>query len=209
MSNNALNKSVAGFLAKVLQLDSGTQKTVTAKMGFVINGTPMSQPQVLAKLKQIEGVFSDIDDARNVLKQKVAARRAAIPAAKLFVAAYEAALKAQFGVQSPLLETFGISIQKPRAARSAEKNVLAAAQGRRTRRIRGTKGPKQKAAITLTGEPGLVVVSPTGELLPDLAKAPIAPGVEAPQSPSAAPASPASGGSGSGSNSGTGSGSAK
>lgn len=87
-------------------------------------------------------------------------------------------MKAQFGVDNLLLETFGIGVQKARAPRTPEQNVLAAVKGRRTRRVRGTKGPKQRAAITLVGEPGLVVVSPTGEVLPDLVKGPVAPGVE-------------------------------
>lgn len=82
MSKKALNKSAVSFLAKVLLLDSGTQKSATAKMGFVIQGTPMSQAQVLARLKLIEGLYSDLEDAQNVVKQKCSARAAALPGAR-------------------------------------------------------------------------------------------------------------------------------
>ena len=45
-----------------------------------------------------------------------------------------------------------------------------------TRKVRGTMGPKQRAAITTAGTPGLLVVDPTGKPIPGAGRAPVAPG---------------------------------
>ena len=133
-------------------------------------------------------------DERLSLKQALATWEADLPADRLFMAEYIAALKARFGTRSPLLESFGINPARPKPPRTSAEKTVSAALGVRTRRVRGTKGAKQKAAITADGKPGLILVSPTG--------VPIEGAVPGPTPPAADPAdttaAPATGNSGTG-----------
>jgi hypothetical protein len=60
---------------------------------------------------------------------------------------------------------------------TSEQMALKAAKAKLTRTARGTKGSKQKLAVTAQGQPGLVLVSATGEPMPGVLSGPSAPGI--------------------------------
>ena len=197
MTTHSSNKHASQSLDRVLALIAGTQKNLTAKMNLILAGVSTSQPALLAKLSAAAKLFTDVDDARSQVKQKLLAKEATLPAMRVLLEDLDAALKSKFGARSPLLADFGILPPKPKTPQTPAEKVLSAANAKRTRKIHGILGSKQRAALTLAGKPGLVVVSPTGEPMPGLAQEPIAP-AGSPTGTSATPGSDPKPGSGSG-----------
>ncbi len=102
---------------------------------------------------------------------------AALPAVKTFIEGLDAAIKAQLGIRSPLLADFGIGVPAAKTPRTAAQKAVSAALMKQTKEVRGIIGSKQRAAITVSGSPGLVVVGPDGAPLPVSVLPPKAPGV--------------------------------
>ncbi|MHB8418222.1 MAG: hypothetical protein ACYDCL_09110, partial [Myxococcales bacterium] len=82
----------------------------------------------------------------------------------------------------------------------AEEKATAAAQGKRTKTVRGPIGKNQRANVTVDGKPGMVFKTATGEEIPGATQGPIPPAVAPAPAPSSTPAEPApANGSGNGS----------
>ncbi len=122
----------------------------------------------------------------------------ALPGARLFLEALEAALKAQFGVRNPQLLDFGIGIPKPKVQRTAEEKAISAAKARQTRAAHGILGKNQRAALSVGGSPGLTLVSPTGEAAPGVVTRPVPPADLSKMPPPVVPTAPNGGDAGSG-----------
>ncbi|MHB8419871.1 MAG: hypothetical protein ACYDCL_17485 [Myxococcales bacterium] len=162
--------SKVAFLAKVLAMIAGITKDLTTKMSLTVGGLSMTQAAILAKLAAIESLFDAVTSARNGLTVAVAVKNAGAQDAKQFMADLKKAVEAQFGSRSPLLPDFGIALPKAKAARTTAEKAASAALGEQTRTVRGTKGKKQKAKVTVAGSPGVVVVGPDGQPLPGVTK---------------------------------------
>ncbi len=188
------------FLAAVLAMIAGVTKDLTAKMSLTVGGVVMTQAAILAKLASIQALFDNITAAKNSMTTAVAAKNAGAQAAKQFMADLKKAVEGQFGSAGAQLPDFGIALPKPKATRTSAEKAASAGLATQTRAVRGTKGKAQKAEITVTGKPGVVIVGPTGVPLVGVTKgAPTPPAVvpvagsSAPSStPSAAPATPGS-----------------
>ena len=154
----------------------------------------MTQPQIIAALQADADLYASVDSALQALKEAINAKNAGAAAA--YEALYNnvvAGIRADKGPSSAELPAFGIKLPKPRTPRTAAQKALSAARRQQTKAARGILGKKQRQAITLAGQPGLVMVSPTGQPLPGAVQAPIAPANTAPaQEPqTAAPAAEA------------------
>ena len=177
----ATNKTAnpAAIIEHADALAAGTKKNIVGKMTLSVVGQAMNQAQILASLGTADAAYTAVTAARSALSQALAAYEAVLPALKTFLENYEAALKAQFGPRSPILADFGI---KPRKApvRNTETAAKALAKRRRTRGVRGTKGPKARLAVTADGTEGLALVGPTGQIEPGLLTGPTPPGAAEP-----------------------------
>jgi hypothetical protein len=212
----SLPKNVApgAFEAELVALDEGVQSTLPAGTALTINGVATKQAAIDTQLQSWITVFKAADAAKAAYQNAVAARVAITAAAKAYVKALKAVIKSYFGAQSVQLQAFGIKADKV-ASTSAQTKLVAAMKRQQTRAVRGTTGKKQKASLTVVGNPPVIVPSKgentviappvnVGNLGPNLT-------ISAPSSSSApsstsstpastaAPATPAPAGSGSGS----------
>lgn len=150
------------FLAAVLAMIAGFTKDFTAKMSLTVGGVVMNQAAILARLAGIQALFDNITAAKNSVTTAVAAKNAGAQAAKQFMADLKKAVETQFGSSGPQLPDFGIALPKPKAARTAAEKAVSAGLATQTRAVRGIQGKVQRASITTTGKPGVVIVGPDG-----------------------------------------------
>ena len=132
------------------------------RLSLTVGGVVMTQVQILAKLAGIQALFDNITAAKNSMTTAVAAKNAGAQAAKQFMTDLKKAVEGQFGSTGAQLPDFGIALPKPKAARTSAEKAASAGLAVQTRAVRGTKGKNQKAEITTTGKPGVVIVGPTG-----------------------------------------------
>jgi hypothetical protein len=144
--------------AELVQLDEGVVANLPANVTLMLEGKPMTQAAIHATLTSAVATFKLPAAIYEQFKAAVAARLGITVATRSFQKALKAAIKLQFGSQSPLLASFGIPTDKPLSASSTQK-VVAAAKRSQTRTVRGTKGKKQKAALTVVGNPPVSVAS--------------------------------------------------
>ncbi len=153
-------KAVApgAFEAQLTKMDEGVQANLPAGTTLTLNGAAVKQPAIDTTLQGWITIFKAVDTAKAAYKDAVNARLAITVAARTYYKALKAAIKLQFGAQSPLLASFGITADKPHVATTQQK-MVAAAKRAQTRTVRGTKGKKQKAAVTVVGNPPVTVPS--------------------------------------------------
>ena len=142
----------------------------------------MTAAQINAKLGTADTLYGAVTAARTVLKTAQAAWEAALPGLRLFIKNYEAALRAEFGVNSPQLLDFGMKPSTGKAKpRTAAEKAVSAALAKNTKAVRGPTGKNLRAATTTQGKPGLVLVSSTGTpILNGIDGGPIPPGTSTP-----------------------------
>jgi hypothetical protein len=186
----------AAILKTIDLLEAGTTKDIVGNATVTVQGVAMTAKQIVAKLAAADTLYAAVTNARVAEKTALAAWEAALPGFKLFVKAYKAALKGQFGPDSVQLLDFGINPLKKPAPRTTEEKAVSAALARQTRVTRGTKGKNQTAATTTQGKPGLGLFGPTGAPIPGgLVTGPTPPGSSEPVTPNVAPAGSSTGGS--------------
>ncbi len=151
------------FEAEMVKLDQGVDTELPAGVSLTINGVAQKQGVIDTTLQNWIAIFKAVDTAKASYQTAVAARLAITAAAKAYVKALKAVIKAYFGPQSAQLAAFGIAADKARTT-TAQGNMVAAAKRKQTRTLHGTTlGKKQKAALTVVGNPPINVPS-TGEL---------------------------------------------
>lgn len=171
-ANNTQTVSI--IVNRITAMQAGFQKDFTPKMGLVVEGVNMLQPAILAELATDLALYTAADAARTALSNAVAAKKAAGPGIVKFLDTLETLLKQQFGSGAAELQDFGIKPPKARKVLTAEEKAVAVAKG--TKKARGIMGKNQRGAITAQGKPGLVLVSPTGTVVPGAMTGPTPPG---------------------------------
>ncbi len=151
------------FEAELENVDAGVLRNVPATASLMLNGAPLSQPQIDAKLKAYLASFAAAEAARQQYQAALAARRALTIEARDFFLQLKKALTAWFGAQNPVLADFGFRPDRPRAPRTAEQQLLAAAKAQLTREARGTKSKKKLRAVRPTVGTPMVAVSGEGK----------------------------------------------
>jgi hypothetical protein len=146
------------FLAQMAKMAEGLQAIQSAGFALPINGTMQTPAQMYAAMQGWIAMFNAVDQAEQQHKDALNKRWSITVAARTFYKGLTSVLKQQFGPQSAVLASFGIPTDKPLAMTTQQK-LVAAAKRLQTRKVRGTKGKKQNAAITVVGNPAIQVAS--------------------------------------------------
>jgi hypothetical protein len=150
---------------KVNLLIAGMNKNFTAKNSVTVQGTAMTQGQILTQLALLAPLLGNVVSTKSAWTAAVAAKTAGLPAIETFVGQLISALKNTLGESSPLLASFGIATPKAKTALTAVQKAISTALAANTRVVRGTMSAKKKQTITAAGKPGVTVVGPSGEPL--------------------------------------------
>ena len=173
---------------KVQNALNGVQQALPTGSKLALNGASMTQAQLATQLSEHLPVFEAVPTAKQPYTQAITARKAMEPAARTFLVQLRAALIAQFGRTSPLLQQFGMGTGT-RATPSPQTKVLAAAKAALTRQKRGTTSKKQKQSITVVSPPSVTLGQGAPQISPPTVDA-TAPGSAAQPAASAAAATP-------------------
>ncbi len=161
---NPKNNQPKGDELKLLTAQTATQANIPAKSTVVIGGVSYTQAQLLAKIASLLAPYQPARDAKQALAAAVLAKKQNQPAVQTFLVEFHAAMVALFGRGSPLLAKFGFNPHKAKAT-SGGKNVVKGAKAKRTRELRGTLTPTQKAALKAPADT-TATVSSTGTVTP-------------------------------------------
>jgi hypothetical protein len=102
--------------------------------------------------------FKAVRTAEQAYNDALNSRLNVTVAARTQYKAMKAALKQYFGSQSGVLASFGIGTDKPIELTTTQQ-LVAVANRKQTRAVRGTKGKAQLAAITVVGNPSVSIAS--------------------------------------------------
>ncbi len=176
MSDPGPNKaSVAkGLELKLETLLDGLKSGIPSGMSLKLGGVDYDAASLVHELEAHVEVFTDVRDAKTALSAKVLIAKGDKPAAMKLYALVRAALQALLGMESADLVKYGLKPRKAPKPRTNEQKAVASAKALKTRELRGTKGPKQKAAIKAAGAYD-VTVSPVAETPPSNGPGGVAP----------------------------------
>jgi hypothetical protein len=135
---------------------AGLQEALPEGSVIRVNGRDRARADVLSELQSLLAQYALVDSSHAEQRALRAQLRAAKPAARALRQRLKEALVTRLGRNSPDLSRFGMEIRDRRKP-TVQRQALAAEKARRTRALRGTKGPRQKAAIRFVGEPTLVL----------------------------------------------------
>jgi hypothetical protein len=129
---------------------------------FTIGGKSYTTPQVVGFITSILNVKSAVAPARAASVAATQAVETAEAEEGLVVKGVREVVALMFNNDPATLATLAISPRKPPTPLTTEQKAAAKAKAAATRQARGTKGPKQKAAITgnVTGVTITPLVSP-------------------------------------------------
>ena len=146
------------FEAELVKMLAGFQTVFPANGTLTIGGAVETLAVMVAKLQGWIGNSKAVDTAKQAYMAAVAARLAEVIEARTWQKDAKAALKLKLGNQNPALASFGIATDKP-IQTTAQQKLVASAKRSQTRKVRGTKGKKQRAAITVVGNPEIHIAS--------------------------------------------------
>ena len=142
----------AAFEAELVKLVAGITANLPAGTSLTVNGAPMKQAAILTMLQNWLGIWQAVDTAKSAYAGTVSARLGVTVAAKTAVKAIKAAIKLNFGAQSPLLASFGITADKASSTTSTTK-VVAAAKRKATGRCAGPRARSRSSRSTWSASP--------------------------------------------------------
>ena len=139
------------FRKEVTALASGFGSQFPDGSAMVVNGQSMDKSSIVAALQALMVLFGNVDASVQSVKSNRLALEAALPVAHQFAMGLKAALVAFFGRGNPVLEAFGFNLAKPHQL-TVEQKTARKAKAAETRKLRGTGGKRQKAAVKFTGK---------------------------------------------------------
>jgi hypothetical protein len=146
------------FENQLTTMDNGILKYLPAAASLTLEGTSTKQPAIDTALKGWLQTFNAVEVTKQAYQDAVKARLAITVEARTYYKALVAALKQYFGTQSAMLNNFGITPDKVKTTSTTTK-LQAAAKAKQTKAVRGTLSKKQKAAITVVGNPPITLSS--------------------------------------------------
>jgi hypothetical protein len=147
-------------LNRIRQAIVGIQDNFPASKTILLEATPTKPADAIATLQAAIDAIDKAASAEAAFHAAVAAQHTAIAAANALLVNLEETVKVTLGRTPAILGGFGFSVTVKQAPTPAVK--AAAVQKRAaTRAARGTKGPRQKAAIK-----GTVPATPTTPVKP-------------------------------------------
>jgi hypothetical protein len=144
------------FVDRTKDLIAGSEQLMTGTTPLSLVGSMFTPAEVRAKLQAIVNLRADVEAAQGLVKARLAAEAAAMPASTAFVSALTAHVKVAHPAPDALA-AFGIH-PKARTPLTLEAQAAAAAKRAATRAARHTMGSRQKAAIK--GDVTGVIVTP-------------------------------------------------
>ncbi|MHB1846195.1 MAG: hypothetical protein ACYCWW_15340 [Deltaproteobacteria bacterium] len=140
---------------------------------FHVGGVAHDRASLLLKLGPVQEANRAVAEARRALTARILERERLHEEIRPFLSNLAMALGNELGPANPILSAFGVPVARPRRQPTSAQKAISAAEGVRTRRIRGSyTSKKQLAEITAEGRPGLALVDPQGNVTPLLPPAP-------------------------------------
>jgi len=148
-----MSKTTKASIKQRLQgLIAGTQKhTPSGQLTFGGASYPVAD-----LIKQFQGLIDAIDaevPARAAYRASVQAVRNGQATVGPIITAYVDYLRALAGKDVTTLADYGLEPKKPSTTKSVDVKAAAAAKNRATRKLRGTRGKKQKADLKAGAQP--------------------------------------------------------
>jgi hypothetical protein len=165
-----ITTSPGSFEASVLKAIAGVTQVIPATSSLVLNGSSVTQKQLLVQLQNIADEYQAVRDAKSAYTTALQAERSSVTADKEYMLQFHAAIVAYFGRQSPQLAQFGFTPTKPVKVTGAE-SVSKAAKAAATRELRGTLGSREKQAVKATETPDVTVSNGKVSVTPSTAPA--------------------------------------
>jgi hypothetical protein len=148
------------------QLDAGLQKNFTnSKQPLMFGGSSYTPASVGKLLQSYIALLNDVDAAKAAYQAKVKVMRTQAPTLRTQIRAFVVFVRATFGNQPDVLADFGLAPYKAPGAKTVVVKAAAVQKNLATRQARGTKGPKQKKAITGASSataPTVAATTPSG-----------------------------------------------
>ena len=144
------------FVDRTKDLIAGSEQLMTGTNPVSLVGSMFTPAEVRARLQAIVNLRADVEAAQGLVKARLAAEAAAMPANLAFVSAVTAHVKVAHPAPDALA-AFGIH-PKARTPLTLEAQAAAAAKRAATRAARHTMGSRQKASIK--GDVTGVIVTP-------------------------------------------------
>ena len=144
--------------AELVQLEAGLVANLPAATVFTIGGVTLTQAQMDAQFQDWIAVCKAVEAVKQMYLAAVRARLEITVAARTFNKGFKAVVKEHFGPQSAALASFGIPTDKA-VSITVQQHLVASMKRKQTRTVRGTKGKKQKAALTVVGNPPISIAS--------------------------------------------------
>jgi hypothetical protein len=132
---------------KFSALKKGIQAVIPPTASVVLNGTIVSQPDLLAQLAAQEAPIDLVTQKRGELESAIDARRTTDLDRRRFLAAVRAAIVSFLGRANPELTQFGINPAKDSGTMTSQEAQARAQKARETRAKNGTLGKRQKQAL--------------------------------------------------------------
>ena len=149
MSSTA--KTKADALALVQALVAGTKKHFpTGSLTF--GNTTTTSAALITLLQSLIDAMQALEVAQKGASDAMAARRKVQGDVGPVIRAYTKFLRATFGTSAQQLADFGLVPEKARRPLTSEEQATKAEKSRGTRKLRGTKGPRQKAGLKASVE---------------------------------------------------------
>jgi hypothetical protein len=164
MTTNSNNTSVADQ-----KLVDGCNKHFLALASVTVGGTALPPATVLQKVQSRLDAQKALDTAAVAFHKAVSNNNDAHTQTHQFMLDLRAAIRVLFGTDAVALADFGLEPPKPRTKKPATL-VAAAQKADATRKARGTKGKKQKLAITAPANSAEPVTPPAAAATPATAK---------------------------------------
>jgi hypothetical protein len=162
---------------------------------FLMKSGTYTRDQLIARIQSFVAALETTKGSYQQWRSDVQAERELEQAVAPLRAGVRGIVQTRFGKDGTQLLQFGFAPAKV-ATRTPATKVLAAAKGKATRALRGTKGSKQKStvkatvmSVTVTG-PAAETSSPTAPAAPSASNEPATPPAPAPAAAPAAPVAP-------------------
>ena len=136
-----------GFRSELQLMVQGWQELIPSDSTLMSAGSSLNGAAVLAQLQGYLEAYTALDASVTAGRQARNQAASQQAEARKYYAALKAVVTTYFGADSPQLVKFGLSPKKVRAPLTTEQLSVRTAKARATRKLRGTKGSVQKAAI--------------------------------------------------------------
>jgi hypothetical protein len=156
------NGSRGSLEKKIRALEAGTSKHIGGGASLMVAGDPWTEEQVLAMLGTLRRLARQRDAARAAVVEASLAYGAALPRVQMFIRNYEAALKAQLGVDNAMLRDFGITpVGGQPKARTLVAKLIAQERARQTRELHKQQATREPVtARTLSAAADIIAAPP-------------------------------------------------